>query len=82
MADVVLVEERYSHVLFCREGQHLLTYLSGGSIEVSRTALLPQDLATGLSKSPEQLKAFVYDLLAGEFPNGVVRAATPIWPAP
>ena len=82
MADVVLAEERYSHVLFCREGQHVLTYLSGGPIEVDRTVLLPPDLADSLSKAPAQLKTFVYNLLAGAFPPGVVQAASPIWPAP
>ena len=82
MADVVLAEERYSYILFCRDGQHLLTYLSGGSIEVDRTVLLPPDLAAGLSKSPAQLKEFVYSLLAGALQTGVVQVASPIWPAP
>jgi hypothetical protein len=82
VADVVLAEERYSHVLFRREGQHLLTYLSGGPIEVDRTVVLPPDLAASLSESPADLKALVYMLLAGAFPTGVVQAASAIWPAP
>lgn len=82
MAEVVLAEERYSHVLFRCKGQHLLTYLSGGPIEVDRTVALPSDLAASLSESPEDLKALVCKLCSGVFPTGVVQAASAIWPEP
>ena len=82
MADQVLAEERYSHVLFHREGKYFLTYLSGGPVEVDRTVMLPPNIAVNLTSSAAPVAALVRRLLAGSIPEGVVQMSSPIWPAP
>ena len=81
MADRVIAEERWSHVLFQRDSAYLLTFLSGGPVEVDHTIRLPEALALSVAHHPDQLGSLVEQCRGGSLPVGAEPYGSPAWPA-
>ena len=77
----VLAEEPWSYILFRQGRTYLLTYLSGGVVELDYTVELPETLALELAQQPDQLRVLVWQCRCGELPQGVRHASCVTWPA-
>ena len=78
--DKVLAEERWSYVLFERGDRALLTFASGGPVEIDQTVSIPVEEARALANSQPRLRAYVQTLLSNRDELCSRRLSAPVWP--
>ena len=78
--DQVLAEQRWSYVLFRRNGAYLFTFLSGGPVEIDYTIVLSEADALAISQDTVRASVLIGDLLADREKLLSHCLPEPIWP--
>jgi hypothetical protein len=80
MSDEIISEERWSYVLFSRKGEWLLTFLSGGPVEVDHTVRLSYDEIQKLRSGTLAASALILRLKSDPESYSSRELQPPIWP--
>jgi hypothetical protein len=77
---IVICEKRFSHVVFQYDGNTLLTFLSGGPIEVDCTIVLTNDESDAIVSNHSTALALVHNLIASPILLATRKLVVAVWP--
>lgn len=78
MSERIIQESPYSYVLFESRGELILTYLSGGPVEVDSSIRLSNAQAEEIMQGKLTVEAFLAKIKSN--PNNFNRLQQPVWP--
>jgi hypothetical protein len=78
MRDRIISEARYSYILFERDDKWILTYLSGGSVEIDASICLSSNQISEIKNNRLSVEQFLAQVKVE--PDNYAHLSEPAWP--